>query len=749
MVFSRTIFLPNSIKQVIYGFLSFGNKNQNQLKRLKHNTHMAVLNKIRQRSLFLIIVIALALFSFVLADLFRNSDALSARSQNTVATINGKDIGREDFMQKVELMQRQMGPNATNTQVINRVWEQEVRQAVLSTQYDKLGITIEKDQMRDLLKTALSSSPEFQNEAGLFDEGKLNEYIANLKNTSQEAYQNWINYEETVADNALQQDYFNLVKAGLVGTLIEGELEHELEGNLVDLKYVQIPYASIADSTIAISKSDISAYIDSHKKDFEVEASRDIRYVEFRETATVTDENAIQNELKAYKYGRQKDENGRTDPIKAFSTVEDNEDYVNVIADSDIKYFNQFVFKKDLPAEAADSIFALGTNETYGPYKDGAFYKLTKLVETKNIPDSAKVRHILIPFLGAQSAGADVTRTEEEAKTFADSLLNVLKTDKSKFTEFVTQFSSDQGSIANEGRYDWHPYGTMVPEFNDFEFEQANVGDLGVVKTIFGFHVIELEGLKDKKKAVKLATIAKAIEPSEATINDVFRIASNFELAVAKGDFEAIAKDSNYVVRPVNGIKVLDENIPGIGNQRPIVRWAFEDDAESGDVKRFTIPNGYAIVQLVAKHKKGLKPVEDASATVLPILRKERKAELIKTRIAASTVEDVAKAENTSVRTASAVNMKNPTLSGAGREPMVVGAAFALKEGETSKLIAGEKGVYMVQVTKVSPAVALDNYQSFANRVATQKASVVSSKLYNALKEAADIEDNRAKLQIQ
>ena len=42
---------------------------------------MAVLNKIRQRSLFLILIIALALFSFVLADLFRNSDALTSASQ--------------------------------------------------------------------------------------------------------------------------------------------------------------------------------------------------------------------------------------------------------------------------------------------------------------------------------------------------------------------------------------------------------------------------------------------------------------------------------------------------------------------------------------------------------------------------------------------------------------------------------------------------------------------------------------------
>lgn len=710
---------------------------------------MAVLNKIRQRSLFLILIIALALFSFVLADLFRNSDALSAKSQNTVATINGKDITREDFLKKVENMQRQMGPNATNTQVINRVWNQEVREAVLSTQYEKLGISIEKDQMRDLLKTALTGNQQFSNEVGLFDEGKLNEYIANLKNTSEAQYQGWIDYEKRVAANALQQNYFNLVKAGLVGTLAEGELEHQLEGNKVDIKFVQIPYTKIADSTIKVTKSDIEAYIKEHKSQFEVDASRDIKFVEFKETATVADENAIQEDLKVFITGRIKDKDGRTDPIDAFSTVENNEEYINLIAASDEKFDDRFVFKSSLPVQVADSIYNLNVGETYGPYRDGNAFKLTKLIETKNIPDSAKVRHILIPFIGSQSSGTPATQTEEEAKATADSLLAILKRNKSKFPEFVKEFSSDQGSVANEGRYDWHAYGTMVPEFNDFEFN-GRVGDIDIVKTIFGFHIVEIEGLKDKKKAVKVGTIARKIEPSEATVNAIFRDASNFEMKAKEGEFEAIAKEKNYTVRPVNGIKALDENIPGVGNQRPIVRWAFEDETKEGDIKRFTISGGgYVIAQLVAKHEEGLMAVEDASATVLPKIRKERKAEIIKERVTATTLEDVATAENTSVRTALAVNMKNPTISGAGREPLVVGTAFALEEGETSKLVSGERGVYMVKVTKKTPAVALDNYQSFANRVETQKASVVNSKLYNALKDAADIEDNRVELQIQ
>ena len=709
---------------------------------------MAVLNKIRQRSLFLILIIALALFSFVLADLFKNSDALTSKSQNIVATINGKEISREDFMFKVEQLQRQMGPNATTTQVMNRVWEQEVRQAVMETQYEELEISVEKDQMRDLLKTALATNPNFLNEAGIFDENKMNEYIANLKETSPAGFESWVNYESQLASNALNQNYFNMVKAGLTGTLAEGKLEHELEGNKVDIKYVQVPFSSIPDSIVEVSKSDISAYIKENKKQFEVEASRDIRFVEFKEVASVEDENVIKAELETYINGRLVDERGRKDTIVAFSNVKDNEAYINSIAASDIKFDERFVFKSSLPTEFADNIYNLNEGEVFGPYKHDGSFKVTKVIAVKQIPDSAKVRHILIPFQGAQSADPNEVKTEAEAKATADSLLAVLKSNRSKFPELVTAFSSDKGSVEKGGRYDWHPYNTMVPEFNDFEFE-GQTGDLGIVKTVFGFHIIEVEGQKNKTKAVQVGTIARKIEPSEATTDKVFRDASNFEIKAGEGDFETLATDKKYTVRPVNGIKVLDENIPGVGNQRPIVRWAFEEDAEVGDIKRFNIPNGYVIAQLVAKHEEGLMSVEDATARVLPIIRKEKKAKLIKDRISATTLDALATEEKTSVRTASGINMKNPTISGAGREPLVVGAAFGLNEGETSGLIEGANGVYMVEVTKKTPAVELENYQAAANRVEQQKASTVNTKLYNALKEAAEIEDNRAASQIQ
>ncbi|RED50199.1 SurA N-terminal domain-containing protein [Seonamhaeicola aphaedonensis] len=716
---------------------------------------MAILNKIRQKTLVLILVIAMALFAFVLSGLFDGSASFSDKSQSVVGSVNGKDITREDFQQKTETMQRQMGPNATNTQVMNRVWDQEVRTAVLETQFEALGISVEKDQMRDLIKNAMASNPQFLNEAGLFDEDKLNEFIANLKDIAPNpgfiggqplTYSDWINFEQNLASNGLQQNYFNLVRAGLTGTLAEGELEHKLEGNKIDIKFVQVPYTSIPDSIVKVSKSEISKYINNHKKDFEVEESRDIKFVQFNEVASLEDENAIKEGLNTLLNGRFVDETGRKDTIIAFSKVKNNAEYINL--NSDIKFNDRFLFKSGLASEVADSLFNLKVGETYGPYKEAGHFKISKLIAEKNIPDSAKVRHILIPFIGSQSAAPDVTLTEEQAEERADSLLKVIRSNRSKFPELVKEFSSDQGSVENEGRYDWHPYNTMVPEFNDFEFE-GKVGDLGVVKTVFGFHIIEIEGQKDKKRAVQIGTIARKIEPSETTTAKIFRDASKFEIDAATKGFEELAEENKYTVRPLEGIKALDESIPGVGNQRQIVRWTFEDDAKVGDIKRFNIPGGYIVAQLVAKNEAGLMSVDDATATVLPIIRKEKKAELIKERISATTLEDLATAENTTARSASAINMKNPTISGAGREPLVVGTAFGLNEGETSGLIVGEKGVYMLQVTKVTPAVELDNYQAAANRVEQQKSTIVNSKLYNALKAAADIEDNRAASQIQ
>lgn len=712
---------------------------------------MAILNKIRQKTVVLILVIALALFAFILSSLFDNKDALFNKSQDIVATVNGKDINRVDFMNQVENLQRQQQGRATSNQIMNSVFDQEVQSIILNDQYQALGLSVEQDQMRDILKQSLATMPDFLNEAGVFDENKLNEFIANLKAISPEFgflggqpinYAAWVNYENSVAENYLRQNYLNMVKAGTTATVAEGEFDYKLANDKVDFKYVQIPFTSIADSTIAVSKSEIKTFIQEHKSQYEVDASTSINFVQFFEVASVEDEDAIKAELNSFLNGATVyNENTKlTDSVKSFSKISDNETFIN--ANSDLKFEDKFVFKSQLPKTAAENIFNLNVGETFGPYKDNGYYKISKVIAETKMPDSVQARHILIPFEGSRSA-TEGALTKEAAKKQVDSLLAIFKRNKSSFADVAKTMSADPGSGAKGGDLGYFKNGAMVPEFNAFSFEN-NTGDIGVVETVFGFHIIDIQDQKNKQRAIKVGTIARKIESSDATNDKIFRDASNFELAVADKDYLQTAKESNYTARPLKGIKALDENIPGLGSQRAIVRWTFDEATNIGDVKRFNVPGGYAVVQLTNKNEKGLMNVEDASVTALPEIRKEKKAKLIMDRVSATNLQDLATAEKQTVKTALAVNMKTPTVSGAGREPIVVGTAFGLAEGATSGLIKGANGVYMVETIKVTPAPELDNYQAFANQVSQQKSTAVNTSLFAALKESADIEDNRA-----
>ena len=712
---------------------------------------MAVLNKIRQRSIFLIIIIALALFSFIIGDIFTNMGSAD-KSQNVVATVNGDDIERGAFMNQVENIQRQSGGSVTNTQAMNRVWDQEVRNKVMQTQYDALGISIERDYMRQLLKQNLGSLEEFKNEAGLFDEDKLNEFIANLKaiapetttlNGSPVNYKAWTDFEQTISQTGVQQTYFNLVKAGVIGTLTEGELDYQLENDKADLKYVQIPFSSIPDSVLKIKKSDIKNYIKKHSKKYEVEASRDLVYVQFKEQASLEDEQAIQAELSALVDDKVEFNEAAkaNETVIGFKNSSDANAFVN--ANSSVKYNNNFVFESSLPKADLKAMVSLELNDVYGPYKEGDSYKLSKLVAKKMISDSTKVRHILIPFVGGVRVDPSVTSTDAQAKAQADSIYKVLKSNRSKFNSLLV-LSSDKVSNEKDGVIEFAYTDGFAEEFKAYSFENSK-GSLGVVKTDFGYHVIEILSQGPKQQAYKIATIVQEIEPSVKTIDDVFKNKSKFEIAIAKSDFNEVSDQANYKTMPVSSIKELDESIPGIGMQRAIVRWSFEDDTEVGDFKSFNISGGgFVVAKITAVNEKGLMSVEKASVTALPEIRKEKKAALIIGRISATTLDAIASEEGQTVKTAISVNMKNPTLSGAGREPKVIGTVFGLTEGATSKLVVGLNGVYAVQLTKLTTASELPNYQAAANRVGQAKSNAVNSKLYTALKDAAEIEDNRA-----
>jgi len=703
---------------------------------------MAILENIRKRTTVLILIIGMALFAFVISGVFTSGDLGGGKIGSSIAEINGEEISIDDFRQKVDIASRRSGPNSSTMQTVNQVWDQEVRNEILGQQLDGLGIDIEQDQIMNYIGTlpGYSQSPQFQNESGVFDQNKFREFIADLKVNNPAQYDLWLQDEKSIIQNAKQQTYFNLIKAGVGATLKEGEFDYRLANDKIDIRYVRVPFTSIPDSTIVVSKGEIQTYINDHKEDFKQDPARDIQFVYFEEKPSTTDEKAVEDALTklmddTIEYNAQTDKN---DTVPGFRLTTDVAAFLD--RNSDIKFDTIYKSKRELPAKFADTLLTLQVGDVYGPYRDGDYFKVSRMMDRK-ANGSVKASHILIGYEGAERANPDVTRTKEEAEKEATRLLREARKKDAKFVELARD-NSDGPSAPNGGDLGYFQEGRMVPEFNDFAF-QNRVGTIGMVETDFGFHVIKID---DKQDIVQIATLAREIEPSEETINTLFTDATKFEMESISSEkaFSDLAKESEYAVRPVNKIKATDENLPGLSTQRQIVQWAFKEDTEVGDIKRFDLTTGYAVTQLTKKYDEGLMSVEDASPTVLPKIRKERKTAQLIAANKGKSMDDMAKDNNVSASTATALTVKSPTIPGSGSEPTVVGTAFAMKEGETSELIEGNSGVFKLTVTKKTEGPKLDNYSTYANSLKSTRESQVNTAVYNALKEASEIEDQRA-----
>ncbi|MCA0349993.1 MAG: peptidylprolyl isomerase [Bacteroidetes bacterium] len=697
---------------------------------------MAVLQKIRNRSGLLLLAIGFALLAFVVQDLFTKG----FKSISTdVGSVNGKDISFDEFKIKVANTEKnqQNGQSMTSMQASNQVWNQEVSIALLTAEFEKLGIRVGEKHIVEVFKADpnIGQNQMFLNAAGKFDLAKFKEYFK----ANPEGIQ-YLKEREKDADlNAKYQIYNSLVKGGLYTTQAEGKLKYEVETNKVTFDFVNVPFSSIKDSDVKISDDEITAYMKTKEKKFKSEEAREIEYVLIEEKPSAEDEAEIKSKVQSLLNQRVLYNNtiGKNDTIAGFANVKNDAEFVN--ANSDIPFDSSYVAKQDLPAENAEMLFNLPTGQISAPYMYNGYYCISKALGRKSGAKS-KASHILISWEGTQVPNKKEVRTKEQAKAKAESLLAQAKANPGNFF-MLAMMNSDDSSAQSGGDLGYFSPGQMVAPFNDFVFNNP-IGKIGLVETQFGYHVIQVT---DKQDAVKLATIAQKIQPSEITNNKTYEQATKFEMEAASNkDFDALAKQMKLTVSPSVRVKAVDESFGSISNQRQIVKWAFNSDTSVGDVKRFEIVNkGHVIVKLKKVYDKGLMAVEDARPQVEPILKNKKKAEMIKAKLKGATLEALATANKVTVMNAVDLTVENPSIPGAGFEPKVVGIAMSSKVGKLSQPVVGNSGVYVLVTKAETKAPAIQNYDEYVNKLKQQVASY-SGRVIQALKENADIDDNRA-----
>ena len=350
---------------------------------------MAILGQIRKRSIFLIIVIGMALFAFVISGVFTSNGGFS--SNQPVGQINGEEIDYEMFNLMVEQAQTVYGLNTT--QAVNVAWDQGVKNQALNQELDKLGIDAGKNQLELILSRdeSIILNPLFQNEIGLFDFNKFSNYISELKTSNPSVYNSWKIQEENIISIAKQNIYFDLIKSSVMFTNVESKIQYHLENDKVNIQYLRIPYDSVPDSIINIKDSEILSYIKKHRDKYEIEESKEIEYIFIPDVASALDEENIRINLEQLRSGfnQLNRVTNSTEFIEGFDTVKNYSEFIDIY--SEVSWDSIYRTKQELSSNFSDILFGLREGQVFGPYKDGNFYKISRMIDKKREDNLNKV----------------------------------------------------------------------------------------------------------------------------------------------------------------------------------------------------------------------------------------------------------------------------------------------------------------------------------------------------------------------
>ena len=716
---------------------------------------MSVLEKIRSKTGLLVGIVGLALVIFILESLLGSGGALFSSQDLNVGIIAGDKIDYPAFSAKVNEQIAQIqkqNPNAQidekmKEQIIESVWSQLINDKVIKVQYKKLGIEVSEDELYELMLvhphqyviqqlTDQQTGKIYEGFAkpdGSLDLAKLNQWVGQM-NAEQEQF--WKQLEKSILEVRAAEKYNNLIKKGLYVTTAEAKDAFIAQNKQVNASFVLKPYSSVSDSTVKVTEDEIAAYYNKHQNDYKVaEPTRKIEYVAYDVMPSKEDYEALL-----------KDAQRAADEFKTKTTAADDSSYIAQESEGGLVNIANYGKKNMIIADS--SVYTAAKGTVFGPYTEGTFFKIYKLSDVKSVADSAKVRHILI---GLQSQRTQTQRTPEVAKRIADSLLVLLKAKAVKFDTLVKTMSDDMGSLDKGGDYGWFDENKgFVEPFKNAGL-QGTVGNITVVPTQFGFHIIEVLNVsKTRHNSYTVAQITKLIAPSGETTQEYYKIASDFAGKNQTADaFNKGVEDEKLNKRIAEGIKEGDKNLPGLEGAKDLVRWVYK--AKKGEVSPvFEFKDRFIVAQLAEVKEKGVAPLEDVKEEVTAKAIRDKKAETFikefETKAGASkSIDDIASKMGLTAEKADNLTFSAYNVAAIGREDALIGTATSMKTGTTSKATKGDNGVFVVSVSSVTEAVLPKDFKGKQLEIERMNSGRVDYEMFDALKEKANIEDHRGK----
>ena len=704
---------------------------------------MGIMGYLRDRmGKIVAILIGLALLAFIVSEVVRSGGSFFRDDSNELAVVNGEKVPYDEFQKKLEqnTAQFKQAGQAISPQITSYIqettWNQYLSQILMGKEIEKLGIVVGTDESTSMVN---GNSPDPQiarqfsdPQTGQFDRNKLNQFLSYLQSAKADPTQKqaWADFLTQLIEAKKATKYMALVTNGLYVNSLDAKDDYEAKNKLVNFKYATLDYASIPDAKVTLTDEDYSTYYNAHKGEFKnPQDVRSFEYVSFNAAPSKDDSVAIKAQVDKL-----------ADAFKASTN-----DSLFVQINSETKAPISFQKKGGLEPKLDTVMFNAAKGFVYGPYISNGSYKLAKLTDEKTTFDSVKTRHILIN--PATEGGV------EKAIAKADSIKKLIQGGKS-FTDLAATFSADKGSGTKGGdipAFDVNGamgggQGQITPEYTNAAFK-ASKGDLIVVTSQFGVHLIQIEDQKGSVKVVKVAVVDKPISASSKTQTVAYSHAQQFLGNLTKDNFDAEVKKEGLKKSVAEDFTGVAASLPGLDNARDIVRWAYK--AEKGDItdKVFTVGDQYVVTRLTEIKPKGILPLEAVKKQIEPAVRNEVKAKQLDEKFqGATSIDQAAQKAGVKVVPVQNVVFANPIIPGASLEYKVIGSIFGSQPNKLSKPVNGQQGVYVYVVDGFTNPAALTNNVREKQQIAQALMQRAAGQILDALKDNAIVKDNRYKL---
>ena len=687
---------------------------------------MASLNTLRTRGgLIVSVVIGLALFSFLLGDFMSSGSSYMNANQTEVGEINGTTIDYVEYSNAgnnfTEIVKMISGKDALSNdeqeQAQNMAWESLILQYSYKPGFEDLGLALGDEELVDMVN-GMYRSPVISNffvnpQTGSFDPMMIKGFLSNLDmDPSGRSSLIWSYLKGEMNNQRQMSKYLNLIAKGTYITDIEVANNVTTANSTYSARYISQEYRSIADSTINISNSEIKDYYSKHENMFKQDGSRDIEYVVFDLLPSIADYEDAAVHIKEI--------------AKEFQASENPMQYASLNSHSSVD--KKFYKSTELDEAVATALYN-NPDAVYGPVMKGDEYTVSRLASMKNLPDSLGARHILL---------------SHEDQKVADSIVTVLK-DGGDFIALSKQFSTDNAANNDGGDLGVFTPEAMIPAFSDACIAEK-VGSIFTVKTDFGIHVVELTKKTPAIAKAQIATITYEVEPSNETQKVVYGEASKFIASASESydTFKSTATEAALSKR-VARIRNIDRKISGLDQTRELIRWTF--NVEKGSVSEILeIDGDYVVAALTEVSEAGTMPLELATQNIRSILVKEKKAEIIKDKLASATsIDAAATAIGAEIKEVKDLKFNSFYIDNIGVEPKLVGAICGgAKENTLSKPVDGMSGVFVLDVNNVT---VVEDVTKQSERVLLEANSLnyLTERVNMALAEGSELVDMRVK----